>query len=521
MSELATGPAAGTQIDANSSAVSTNWWRIGDAIVLALYSSVVLWTVGYHEKWADEAQAWLLARDLDLKTLWFHELRYEGSPGLWHTILYTAQHVFHMRYDSLGYLGAAFAIAGAAVLIFKAPFPRYIRWPLAFTYVMVYQYAVIARPYTMLPLLCFLVAIFFKDTRHPVKMTVVLVLLALLTLHGTIIAGCLGLAYLTEAAPGWKAFDPQARNKFFICSAVMAFTFLFVVLTLKPTPDVAEFAFKRALAEAPQSLRDAQPTSARKLISVVSGAFLDEPVSSVLLIALLGVWCFTRRKSIAFGLPVASLIVLYTLVHGYPHHHGAVFIAAIMGLWIAWPTRVEELHSSPRSGSALLAVKVLLLVLCALNIVDAVVTIKHEYQYPYSGAEDAARYLAPYVQKQVPMFGYKYGMVGVEAFFDHKVFENKPAAYYHQGTPFVAENIALSELDRDSPEFVVFCLTENIQKLFDDVAPSLEAHDYEFVHFSDGYYIYKRAVWERQAYFIFRRTHSLAEQTPWQSGHDR
>ena len=132
--------------------------------MLLLYSGVVLFTVRYHEKWADEAQAWLIARDLDLKTIWFHELRYEGSPGLWHTILWIAQHWFHCPMRALGYIGVAFAIAGAAVLIYKAPFPWYVRWPLAFTYVMVYQYAVIARPYTLLPLLCFLVAIFFKDT---------------------------------------------------------------------------------------------------------------------------------------------------------------------------------------------------------------------------------------------------------------------------------------------------------------------------------------------------------------------
>ena len=132
--------------------LSGNWEKIGNAIVLLVYSGVVLFTVRYHEKWADEAQAWLIARDLDLKTIWFHELRYEGSPGLWHTILWVAQRVFHAPYDAISYIGVAFAIAGVAVLIFKAPFPWFIRWPLAFTYFLIYQYAVIARPYTLLPL---------------------------------------------------------------------------------------------------------------------------------------------------------------------------------------------------------------------------------------------------------------------------------------------------------------------------------------------------------------------------------
>jgi hypothetical protein len=105
----------------------SKWWRVADLGVLGAWIAVVGFTLQYHEKWADEAQAWLIARDLDLKTIWFHELRYEGSPGLWHTILWVAQHVFHLKYGALGYIGMAGALAGAAVLIFNAPFPRYIR----------------------------------------------------------------------------------------------------------------------------------------------------------------------------------------------------------------------------------------------------------------------------------------------------------------------------------------------------------------------------------------------------------
>ncbi|MGB8724740.1 MAG: hypothetical protein WCD15_18440, partial [Terriglobales bacterium] len=94
------------------------WWTIADLTVLGVYSTLVFWTIQYHEKWADEAQAWLIARDLDLRTIWFHELRYEGSPGLWHTILWVAQHVFHARYGALSFLGASCAVAGVVALLF-------------------------------------------------------------------------------------------------------------------------------------------------------------------------------------------------------------------------------------------------------------------------------------------------------------------------------------------------------------------------------------------------------------------
>lgn len=195
-----------------------DWWKVGDGVVLVAYASIVLWTIRYHEKWADEAQAWLIARDLDLRTIWFHELRYEGSPGLWHTILRIAQHVFHAKYDTLGYIGSLFAIAGAAVLLLYAPFPRFLRWSLAFTYVMVYPYAVIARPYTLLPLLAFSAAVFFKDVQRPERLTLVLILLAMLTIHGTILAACLGLALLVEAKKAWPSFSVDYFSFWFLTS---------------------------------------------------------------------------------------------------------------------------------------------------------------------------------------------------------------------------------------------------------------------------------------------------------------
>jgi len=127
---------------------------------LGLWIALTGFTLSYHERWADEAQAWLIARDLSLWRIFSYELRYEGSSGLWHLILWVAQRIFHAPYDALGAIGLAFATAGVAFLIFFPPFPRALRWLLVFSYFMVYQYAVIARPYTLLPLLCFLAAFF-------------------------------------------------------------------------------------------------------------------------------------------------------------------------------------------------------------------------------------------------------------------------------------------------------------------------------------------------------------------------
>jgi len=116
-----------------------------------------------------------------LSTIWFHELRYEDRPASGTHSLDSATRLSR-PYGAIGYIGLAGATAGAALLIFKAPFPRYIRWPLAFTYIHgPTNIAVIARPYTLLPLLAFAAAMLFKDSTIP-NAWCVLVLLANLKL---------------------------------------------------------------------------------------------------------------------------------------------------------------------------------------------------------------------------------------------------------------------------------------------------------------------------------------------------
>jgi len=481
-----------------------SWWRAADFGILTAWVAIVGFTLQHHEKWADEAQAWLIARDLSLRAIWFHELRYEGSPGLWHTLLWIAQHVFHLGYGSIGVIGIAGATAGAALLIFKAPFPRYLRWPLAFTYVMIYQYAVIARPYTLLPLLAFAAAAVFKDLQRPERMAVILLLLANLSLHGTILAGCLGLVYLLDARKAWRTFDAHLRKRYWVCIGAVALSFLFIVLLLKPTPDIEEFVIKREFAQLPAEARAQIPSLGRKLTAVISGAFLDYPIPSTLFILFSAAWCFLRRRLLVFVLPVGALITFYAVVHGAAHHHGAVFVAAVAAIWIAWPDVPCSFDTRERWAQRMMVV--FLLALAGVNIWDATVTIEREIRYPYSGAEDAAKYLKSVGADHGPMFGFLFGVVGVQAYFDHNIFANTPTSYFHHGLPLAGTKLDVDELRRVQPEYVV-AYSQEPELMARFGLPQLTAEGYETVHFSDGYYLYKRSVYEREVYFILRRQH--------------
>src|ERR1700683_4163321 len=93
---------------------------------LFLYAALVAFAIPYHEPWVDEAQAWQLARSLSLTSLFKTYIRYEGSPGLWHFLLWMMIRI-HVSYAGLHWICGAIATASVGLLLFRSPFPRYLK----------------------------------------------------------------------------------------------------------------------------------------------------------------------------------------------------------------------------------------------------------------------------------------------------------------------------------------------------------------------------------------------------------
>jgi hypothetical protein len=186
-----------------------------------------------------------------------------------------------------------------------------------------------------------------------------------------------------------------------------------------------------------------------------------------------------------------------------------LFLAAIAGLWYAWPSEDERRTFQVPDRRLLQGMTALLLCLCAVNIWDSAVVMKRDYLYPYSGAEDAANYLKAVGAERGPIFGYGFGISGVQAYFDHNILANIPTAYTHNGEPgWHNMNVAVAR--EAKPEYMVaFTVDPEMMMRFD--GPTLAYLGYKLVHFSDGYYFYKRGVYEREVYLIFRRVPGAGE----------
>ena len=173
--------------------------KITGLIVLFLYTAGIIFITSFHELWFDETQAWLIAKSASYKEIFTYIPHYEGHPPLWHLILAVfAKNGAPVEF-TLKAINTVFCVTAMAILIFRSPFPKIVKYLLPFTFFFFYQYGVLSRPYSIAMIVFFLLAITYKDrNRHPWRYILVLTLLCLVSAFGIMLAGGLCIVWTFE-----------------------------------------------------------------------------------------------------------------------------------------------------------------------------------------------------------------------------------------------------------------------------------------------------------------------------------
>lgn len=454
------------------------WLDLG---VLSGYVAAVFVGVAHHEPWADEAQAWLVARDLPYWKMIFSQMRYDSSPGLWQSLLWVAQHVFHAPYFAMNWIGGVLAAAGAGVLIFCAPFPRPVRYLMTSSYYVAYQYAVIARPYVMLLLLGGLAAIFYRR-RAPIPLALAIALLCGSSVHGAILAAAitLGAAWHVVVKRDWPV--GQSRPRYLTAAAIALIAGIMLVVIVFPAADAG--------GEVLSFFKIANFETFTRLLSDT----IVEPwtIGAALLLALF-IFALRSAESIVFVAGVGGLFAFEWLLYSLPQHRGAIVIALIVCLWIAWPQQ-NRFHPE------LAMVALVLGAIFAMQTVWAVSAWRHDYLAPYSGSRDAAAYLKQVGADHQRIFGFCYPMVAIQAYFDHSIFENWPTAYLHASK--VSYDHACVLKGNPSYDYLVTPVVDGDE---DPTAAAIRSRGYVPVHVSPGHEFFRQGISETETFVIYRR----------------
>lgn len=457
-----------------------------DAVVLVAYTVVLIWSIVHHRPWIDEAQAWLIARDDSMRDLLLRRLHYEGAPALWHLLLKLLV-ALHLPYAGLNFIAGAIALLGIFVFVRFSPFPRIFRWLLPFTFYLQYQYAVIARPYVLFPLLLFTLCILYcLGKPRPVLFALVAGLLANINAHAGILSCLFTLLYLHELYQRRELEAPQGRRRVALAAGVFVALCAGSVIAAFPAPDAmvvptatghvkqANPLLVRLLPPEPMpasappldpSLEEAariraaqewmrtQPqTSASQttvaftapppppplldralhrlaLTSRIAADVATFPIAesntlSVLFLLALALWLWSRH-SLRFALPWLVSLPVVAYIWIYDHHTGMFALALVAAAWLSLQTPVRLRTHRPIS----IAFTAVALLVVVLQIGWTAHAVRRERHHPYDpGKETEAFLVENFPGKRIAGFGFQ--TVSLQPYAAHNLFFNQEHTYW-------------------------------------------------------------------------------------------
>lgn len=408
------------------------WLTTTAALVAIVYSILVFTTAHAHEPWADEAQSWLIARDANVSEIWTKLVRLEGTPGLWHSLLHVLISI-GVPYSRLNYISAVLGLASALVLFCASPFPVVIRALLPFTYFLCFQYAVVARNYSLAPVLLFSAAAAYRANRgRPLLMS--LVLLALVSAQAFLVSFSFAVMIAFQMGLRWRTSQQPARKTMLVAAAVYVAALLLIALAIWPdgrtvffiTPNwsidnfigVSRYAFRQAFGDGYWPL-----------------------VLIALSLPLL------LRRTPGLVLFVVSSLLLCTfgaVVYSNVWHHGFLVLAWLTALWISYnPVRTDWFT---------LAGLVLFISIQCLWTWNAV---RYERSHAYSGSRAMAALLRTRIHPGSKWFGIGFPTVAVQAYFPSNVYANYNGTAFWTWSTESKTNDAAEHLGSAHPELVV------------------------------------------------------------------
>lgn len=354
-----------------------------------------------HEPWADEAHAWLIARDTSFYTLFFKYLHTDGHPALWHLILKLFQSI-GFKYENFYLISTLFSSIGVFVFLFKSKFKWYIKLLLPFSYFVFYQYTVVSRGYCLILLLLSCIAwLWDKRVDKCYLFSFFLILLLSSEAYTFFLAGMIYLIYIYDYIKIRKK-DNNNGNKLLRCLIVLGIFFVLTVLYVYPISSNTFITKGHAYY-----ISDSFVT-----------AYNDMDIIKLILsiIIIFGIFiCYWKERCLNkymqlwyFLIPI---ILFYFVMYYNVWHLGILFLSFIFILWIQGMENSKMLN--------------IFLVICLLvQVYWSGSSIIYECNNNYSSSLDVANFIKKYDYENLDILGASFNESGVNPYFNKNIYDN-------------------------------------------------------------------------------------------------
>lgn len=457
--------------------------RVVAATALVLFLVIVLLSVRFHEPWADEAQSWLLARDSTLTALWTDVPHYEGTPPLWHTLLHLLIGL-GLPYGGLNVVSALLGFAAAALLLRFSPWPLWVRVAAPFTFFLCYQYPVVARNYSLLPVLLFSAAALYRNpAKHLWLFTLTLCLTAAVSVHGFVLSLAIALSYGLAEAKGWKSLHRTERKKRAAAAVVYGLSLAALAAIAWPATDVTfsawpAFTWNGAL---------------EVLAATAADAFAGHWVVSVFVVALSLPYLKKGGALAAFALSTALLLFVAVVIYSHAWHRGLVFLAWLFAMWTAG-------YRARMTRAALVS----LAVVTGIQASWTLRSVAYDWRQPYSGSRQAAEYLHTAGIDREELHAVGFSSTSLQPYFPQNRFANwsgRRNGAFWDWSPRNRVNEPIEVLASRRPYLVVGYKSAEEQKHW---ARYARVGGYARVRHFEGNLFWRSAVLEPEAFDVYR-----------------
>ena len=373
--------------------------RIGQAIfnqkilyiIWFAHLLVMAFGLAHHEPWRDEADSWVIARDITMNDAWNY-FRDSGHPPLWYAVLFPFARL-GLPSETLQVIQWCIIASMSWLLLFRSPFPLWLKLGFLFSLPLTYQYGVVTRGYGLMSALLFAAATFYPQRLvRPWLYAAILMALLFIEVHvlGIVAALCLLLL--------WDLWCNNKRLSVIIAIFFTACGLLWLA-TMWQYDNANGFVSTRL-------------NNPRNITAAIKNAFFPFEYyrHTYDLPRYIGRYIYTYHHHMT-GFNAALLIVIISMMwrshaqfvflcgiawlyyvfryHYYSAHHAPIlFVFTIVALWL--------FNYNPRSQQVNSTRKIVYGILGALSLWMVVMTVqllKHDKTHTYSGAKDMAQFI--------------------------------------------------------------------------------------------------------------------------------
>lgn len=371
-----------------------------------IYAIITFLCVIHHEIWADEAQVWLIAKNVSFLGLFKHLVN-EGHPSLFYLLM--------MPFAKLGlpiFFMQVFcwlAMIGSVFLLLKySPFNGFTKFAIITSAGFLYFFPVIARSYSILPLLVFCLAILYpKQKEHPIWYAILVAITA--NVHAIMVgfAGILMLFFVWDnCLKNRKNFNFSLQKKYIYSALIMLVGLLAVYLQLRGTTSSNIFiniSFSNLLYSIISVFSkfliigiDSTYSESLTLPAVNNFQLLLMLFSAFLYIWIFA-WILKSNKKI-FAITFLSILfqfAIYILAYNKCVQATRVYSASLIILFALWC--IFEQQKINKKTHKILNVSIIIFLL--LSTLNGIRYTLADIIQPYSGSKQTAKYILKNLDK--------------------------------------------------------------------------------------------------------------------------